>query len=85
MSVPNGSKVIEKSHLRPALVFLYPAMLPTSKTIENTPKSVIKPVAGIEIENNGSLWYHPSHPAPREIVTGGHILQLLLISTMMDT
>lgn len=35
-----------------------------SKTTEDTPKTVIKPVAGIEIENNGSLLVSPKSPNP---------------------
>ena len=58
-------KLLKKVIYVPALVFLISCdAATTSKTIENTPKSVIKPVAGIEIENNGSLLVPPKSPNP---------------------
>ena len=48
-----------------ALVFLVSCDASTTSTsIENTPKTLIKPVAGIEIENNGSLLVPPKSPNP---------------------
>ena len=36
----------------------------TSTEPNTPPKKVIKPVSGIEIENNGSLLYPPKSPNP---------------------
>ena len=55
-----------KQHLyAPTLVFLMSCdAATTSTTIENTPNNVIQPVAGIEIENNGSLLVPLKSPNP---------------------
>jgi len=54
---------LKKFIATPAIIFLMSCGAETtSKTIENAPNNVRKPVAGIEIENNGSVLVPPKSP-----------------------